>query len=300
MKKTLFITLLLTIFLLTSVSAFVSSSPNNLYIDVNRIYPLVLVPLDNNVWDIDLWVYDGNWSSFNFTWSGSQYELSVLFTQTGDYLYVINSTEVIGDIVGYFYVREPFNVTFRFYKDKSSTIFSSNKYVNNLAYLTAEFTGTKTLFQNNYNANLEPFIARISDDRFLKSVWHSKYNNGEATLKLYETGEYAVRLIDGDITFSGIYSVPNITKNYGVNVYVGKYIFTNTTSYSLLLTEKDLNPFKWLFNWIFVILVGSAFIISIFLFFVIPDKPLLSIIFGVGFISMLTLLRIIVYIWGIG
>jgi hypothetical protein len=301
MKQTLLI-LLLAIFLIGSVSAFVTTDNNNLYIDLNRTYPLVLIPLDENVWNITLWVYEeSNWSDFNFTWTGSQYELSLLFTEVGDYPFVVNSTEVIGEIAGIFFVREPYNVTFKFYKDKASTIFSSNEYINNFAYLTAELTGEKNLFKNNYDPYLEPFIVQISDDRFLKPVFHSQYTNGKATLKLYEQREYAIRLIDGEISFSGIYSVPNITKSYGTNVYVGKYTFTNSTSnsYNLILTEKDLTPFKWLFNIVYIILIIGIFVTSIFLFFIVPEKPALSVIFGLGFIGSLTLIRIILWIyWG--
>jgi len=295
--KNQLLTFAMALLLLGSISAFVTTSSNNLYIDLNRTYPLVLVPLDNNVWNITLNIYDGNttWDAYNFSWTGSQYQLSILFNQTGDYPYVINSTEVNGSIIGNFFVREPYNVTFRFFKDKSSTIFSSNKYINNLAYLTAELVGNPLLFQNHYDPYLEPFVAQISDDRFLKPVWHSQYTNGEGTIKLYERGDYAVRLIDGEITFAGLYSVPNITRSYGTNVYVGKYTFTNSSSYSLLLTEKDLHPFRWLFNWGYLILVGAVAIISIFLFFVMPDRPSFAIIFGIGFISMLTLIRVVLW-----
>lgn len=300
--KNQLLTLIMVIFLLGSIgiiSSFVSTSSNDLYIDVNRTYPLVLLPLDDNVWNITLNVYEGggNWTSLNFTWDGTQYNLPILFNQIGDYPYVINSTEVTGNITGNFFVRNSFNVTFRFYKDKSSTIFSSNKYINNMAYLTAEFTGEKMAFQNHYDPYLEPFIAQISSSRYLKPMFHTRYVNGEATLKLYEGGEYAIRLMDGEINFPTLYSVPNITKSYGTNVYIGKYTFTNSTSQSLLFTEKDLHPFRWLFNWLYIILVVGVLIVSIFLFFLIPETPSFSVLFGVGFISMLTLARIVLWIW---
>jgi len=300
MKKQITLTIFAVVFaflLIGNISAFVTSSPNNLFIDLNKSYALTLLPLDNNVWNITLWIYGGNWSSFNFSWTGSQYALSILFNEAGDYPFVINSTEVTGDIKGLFYVREPFYVTFNFYKDKASTLFSSNKYVNNMAYLTAELTGDRTFFTNNYDTALEPFIAQISDSRYLKPMWHSQYINGQATLKVYEKGEYAVRLIDGIIRFDGLYSIPNITRSYGTNVYIGKYDFKNSTSYSLLLTEKDLSPYSWLFNWVFIILLVGALVVSIFLFFVIPEKPSLSIIFGLGFISMLCLIRAGLWLW---
>jgi hypothetical protein len=294
MIKKIFLMICATLFLLEMISAIAVSS-DSIYLEKNVTYPLVLTPLDSNIWNISLWIYDGNWSSLNFTWNGSQYELSILFNNVGDFPFVINSTEVSGEITGTFLVREVYNVTFRFYKEKSSTLFSSNRYVNEMSYVTAELTGVKTLFNNNYDTNLEPFVARISDARFQKPVWHSKYSGGEAVLRLYETGNYAVRLIDGEITFDGEYAVPNITKSYGVNVYVGKYNFNQTASYDIYLSSKDLNPYGWLFNISFVILVLSFIVISIFLFFIIPDKPFVSFVFGVGGIIMLIVARVVIW-----
>jgi hypothetical protein len=286
------------IFLIASASAITLPSPNDIYLGVNKTYPIILTPLDNNIWNIDLWILvNGSWNTFNFNWTGSAYRLYLLFNDIGDYPFVINSTQVSGQIAGNFLVREDYSVIFRFYKDKEATIFSSNKYINEMSFVTAELTGDKTFFTNNYDTSLEPFIAQLSDSRYKKPVWFAKYSNGVATLNLFEKGEYAIRLIDGDILFTGEYSVPNVTKSYGTNVYIGKYTFTNSTSYSLLLTDKDLNPFRWLANWIYIILIGIAFIGSVFLFFVIPDRPSLSFMFGIGFISMLTLGRLVIWIW---
>jgi len=297
MKKLMM--LLLCIFsLIASVSAITLPSQSDIYLGVNKTYPIILIPLDNNVWNIDLWVLvNGTWNSFVFNWSGSEYRLYILFNEIGNYPFVINSTQVTGEIRGNFLVRNVYNVTFRFYKDKASTIFSSNRYINEMSFVTAELTGDKTFFSNNYDTSLEPFVAQLSDSRYQKPVWFAKYSNGVATLNLYEKGEYAIRLIDGDIRFVGEYSVPNITRSYGTNVYIGKYTFTNSSTHDILLTAKDLNPYRWLFNWIFIILVGGAIVVSMFLFFVIPDKPSLSVIFGSGFIFMITLLRVIIFIW---
>lgn len=303
MKKLIVLPMLLIGILLcvTIVSAITLPSTNDVYLGVNKTYPIVLVPLDNNVWNMDLWVSANNtWSIFNFTWTGSVYNLSLIFTELGNYPFVVNSTNVSGSITGNFLVRNEYNVTFRFFKDKSSTLFSSNKYTNEMAFVTAELVGINAFAQNHYDPYLEPFLSQIKDTRYQKPVWYGEYVNGVATLHLYEQGEYAIRIMDGVIRFNGEYSVPNITKSYGTNVFVGTYDLTNSTSYNVLLTEKDLRPFKWLFNWIFIIGIVIAIVVSIFLFFVIPDKPLLSIIFGVGFISMLILLRIGLFFWGVG
>lgn len=279
----------------------VSSYP---YVDFNINYPMKYFVFSNNISSyvgnvkIDILDLASNISTFNFNWNyvTSSYDLTLLFTQVGDYSFTIyfSSCLNINNQTGTFKVREPFYVTFDgFISRDNSTFFHSNKYINNFAYVTAEFP------QKYYNNNLEPFIAPISDNRFRQSAWYSPYINGEATLKLYEKGEYAIRLIDGEITFAGEYSVPNITKSYGTNVYLGKFTLTNSSTYNLLFTDKDLHPYRWLFNWGCVILIGVIIIVSVFLFFVIPDKPSLSVIFGVGGTFMLTLLRVIIWvIWG--
>jgi len=279
------------------VSAVTLPNPYSVYLEVNKTYPLILIPLDENVWNITLNVYDGNWTTLNFTWTGSQYELNILFNTIGDYPFVINSTEVEGDITGTFLVREVFDVTFRFYRDKRSYVFFSNKYINEMSYVTAELTGERTMFQNNYDDTLEPFFAPLLDDRFRKPVWYAKYNNGEATLRLYEKGEYAIRLIDGEIEFTNEYSVPNITESYGINAYIGKYNLNNSTSYDILLETKDLHPYRWLFNWLLIIGVIGAVAGAIALFFVVPELPMLSFAFGIGFSVLFVILRIVIFVW---
>jgi hypothetical protein len=295
--RNLILSLFLMLFLVSTASAITLSS-NDVYLSANKTYPILLIPNDNNVWDMKLWISEGgNWTSFDFAWTGSYYNMSLIFTELGDYPFVVNSTNVTGSITGNFLVRTEYNVTFRFYKDKEATIFSSNKYINEMAYVTAELVGTNKFAINNYDPYLETFLPQNKNPIYQKPVWYARYSNGVATLRLYEQGEYAIRIIDGEISFEGEYSIPNITDSYGTNIYVGKYILTNSTSHTALLTEKDLNPWKFLFNWLFIIGIGLVVIISIFLFFVIPEKPFLSFTFGVGFISMLILLRIGLWFW---
>lgn len=298
MNKKLFFMMMMAIFLFGNVYAITLYNPSNIYVEVNKSYPLVLVRDDPNVYNITLWVEENlTWYPFNFTWTGTTYNLSIAFTNEGNYPFVVNSTEVAGEITGTFIARVPFNVTFKFFKDKASTIFSSNKYINNYAYLTAESTGTKTMYSNNYDPNLELFFGRLTPASQLKPVFHAPLINGEATLSVFEEGEYALRLIDGEVNFVSVYSVPNVTKSYGLNTYVGKFELQNASTYNILLSDKDLHPYRWLFNWIYIILVALCIIGSVFLFFILPEFPLLSLGFGIGFTAMLTLARVIIFLW---
>lgn len=270
-------------------------------VSVSETITLIVNPLFNNV-QFNLTFDDGlgNFSSFILN-KDNNFSITLNFSEIGDYYYTLNSSNICYGIeTGMIYVREPFYITIKGFTSKeNSTFFHSNKYTNNFAYATAEFTGTKTLFTNNYDTSLEPFVAPISDLRFKKPVWYAGYSNGEATIKLYEQGEYALRLIDGQITFDGTYAIPNVTESYGTNIYLGKYYLTNSTSYSFLFTEKDLHPYRWLLNYVFIILIVGTIIVSIFMFFVIPESPMLSVVLAIGGTITLTLLRIIIWVmWG--
>jgi hypothetical protein len=189
-------------------------------------------------------------------------------------------------------------VTFRFYKDKASTIFSSNKYINEMSYVTAELVGQKTFFNNAYDPYLEPFIAKITDVSRLKPVWYGEYTNGVATLKLYETGNHAIRLIDGEIFFPSEYSVPNITDSYGINIYAGIFNLNGTSnSYGIYLSSKDINPYNWLFSWILIIAICFSIFLSLFLLFMIPDYPFISLFIGIGLPIVLLIVRVVLFIF---
>jgi hypothetical protein len=300
MKK-LFLILFGCILLMQLITATELYSPSDIYLDVNTTYPLVLVPLDENVYNMSLNVNDGgNWTILNFTWTGEEYELFLLFSGVGDFPFVVNSTEVEGNLTGVFKVRNAFDVTFRFFKAKQSFPFFSNKYTNDYAYVTAELTGEKTFFTNAYDPLLEPFIAplTIKDNRLQKNVWYSPYRNGVATLTLYEDEEYAIRLIDGEVTFYGEYSVANITDSYGINAYIGKYTFDGIDQeYNVYLSSRDLRPYRWLLNMILVIGLIVVFVVSVGLFFVVPEFPLTSFLFGIGFSFLLILTRIFLFFW---
>ena len=297
--KKILLALIFGIFFLNLISSAVVSSvsTDKLYVDRNISYPVVLLPLDNNVWDIYLYT---NGSAYQFNWTGTQYQLYLLFTEVGDYPFRINSTNVSGEINGTFLVRNPYYITFRLYKDKTSIIpFVSNKYINNFAYITAETIDAKTFATNNYNPTLEKYIYPLIDSRFKKPVFYGQYIDGKAMVKLYDAGNYAFRLIDGQITFPYSYSVPNITKSYGANIYIGKYAFNGSNQeYSVYVSSSDIHPYRSLANWVFIIFVIGVVVVSIFLFFMLPQYPSFPILFGIGFIIMAIFLRVILFIWG--
>jgi hypothetical protein len=273
------------------------------YVDANVSYPIKVYIYADDVWAyvnnlmINITV-NGTTTAYNFSWDNvnKNYYTSFIFSE-GDYPFVIyspNSSINLEAITGIFLVRNPYYVTFCGFKQKSDD--TSSVYENDWAYLIAEFTSSKQF----YNDNLEQFITPLGfATTFTTPVFHTLYEDGCGTFKLYERNEeYVVRLFDGQATFSSTFSSPNITDTYGTNIYFGKYVFNGSdASYNVLFSEKDIHPYRFLANWIFIILIGLAVIVSVFLLFVIPDKPSLSVVFGLGFIGMLTLLRIVLFIW---
>lgn len=276
--------------------------PTYPYVDVNVSYPIELTLFYNgankNLTELGLGVFkmNVNDSLFDFTWddSSESYLLTLSFLAEGDYPFVIytSPSSQIENITGTFLVREPFYIVFCAYEQDSG-----DSYINNYAYLTAEFTSSKRY----YDSNLEQFITPLGFKTTFKTpIFHTIYRNGCGTLKLYEPTEYAIRLFDGEVTFLTTFSPPNITETYGTNIYIGKYTFSGTDySYRILLSDKDINPYFWLFNWLFIILICACVVIAVFLFFVIPQVPMLSLIMGVGGTVMLIILRIVAW-WYIG
>lgn len=289
------ILLLLFIATISLVSSLPALPSNDVYVDVNTSFPLILIPLDNNIWDIQLHT---NGSSYNFTWTGTQYQLTLTFMAIGDYPFVINSTNVSGEITGTFLVRQPFYVTFRVYNQKASVIpFVSNKYINNFAYVTAEFINGNSPF-NSYNPTLEKYFAPLNSvpDKYKKPVFWGQYNNGVAYVKLYNADTYAFRLIDGQISFPYSYSVPNITKSYGTNIYLGKFTMNGTNQeFNVYVSPSDIKPFRSLLNWITIGIVALVIIVGVFLLFVMPQYPSFVLITSIIIIGGTILLRIIVW-----
>lgn len=271
--------------------------PTYPYADLNTNYPLQYFAYADDILSyignvsIDITQPDENISTFNFIWNDGTngYDLTLLFTEIGDYSFTIYSTCPYTDnVTGIFLVRQPFNITFCAFEEKDLT-----PYINDFAYLVAEFTSSKRY----YDTNLEQFITPLGFATTYKTpVFHTFYRDGCGTLKLYEDEEYAVRLFDGVATYQTTFSAPNISKTYGTNIYFGKYTLNSASEdINILLSSKDIHQYRWLANWIFIIAVVFCIIVSVGLFFVIPQMPSLSIIFGVGFITMLILARIMLW-----
>jgi hypothetical protein len=282
------------------------------YVDLNASYPMNIYLYQNNIsknltdFFINLTSPDLNSSVYNFTWSdiNERYENSFIFTELGNYpfnIYARYPYDKISNITGTLKVRDTFNVTFSFITSiQNSSIWNvlwSNKYINDYAYVTAEIDPNP----NQYSNAVEPFFAQIPKGlttRIQVPVWYAPYRNGIATLKLYDGGDYIIRLIDGEIIFSGEYSVPNVTKSYGTNAYIGQYALNQTSSYEVLLTTKTLHPYTWLLNLLLVLLIIGSIIVSVFMLFMIPSHPAIALSFGIVLPISLVVLRLILYfIW---
>jgi hypothetical protein len=295
------ITLFLLLFaLLPFATAFPVLNPSSLYVDLNETYTFSLAS-DNETLDINLYT---NGSSFDINWSGSQYEVSLIFDTAGNYPFVVNSTDISGQTTGTFIVREPYYAIFELYTEEppSWCIWCSDFYTNDYGYVTAEFSDRPTNSPfNHYDPTLEKYVYPISSDQFHKPVFYGEVGNceGGTCVKLWEEGNYAFRLIDGVIVFPSDYSYPNVTKSYGTNAYLGKYPMNSSGRiFELLLEDSDLHPYRSLANWIYIILLIVALIGSIFIFFIAPDYPSIALTFGLGGSAILTILRIALWVGG--
>jgi len=272
------------------------------YVDVNSDYLLKVKVFDNSTELTDEYVTIGIRERDNsithgelfYNISSGYYETTLVFNETGDYYFYIEAdslTAGYANMSGTFLVRQPYYLTFKAYTDKNNA-----SYINNFAYLTAEVTGQSQFMSNNYNSILEKFISPVAQKE--KAVFHSPYTNGEAFIKLWENTTYVLRLRDGMIYFPSVYSVPNVTKNYGTNVYLGQYTFSGTNeTVNAYFSDSDLHPYFWLFNLIMVIGIGMSIVLAVFLFFMIPEFPYLAIGIGIGFPVMILIFRVVLWFW---
>jgi hypothetical protein len=277
--------------------------PNYPYIDLNTSYPIAVSLLTDNISNpftdigIKLQNSSGSIFIFNLTWDiGDQlYKTNLTFLEEGYYPFTIfpYTPCKTANITGTFRVFEPYYITLRLFelKDKANT---TAVYRNDFSYAIAYFKNQQT------DTNMENFIVPLSFKLlFNQSTFHSPYISGTTTLKLYEPRNYILRLIDGNINFpNGEYSVPNISKGYGVNIYLGDYTFNGTNaSYDVYLREREIRPYSWIANWILVLGILFCIIGATFIFFTMPDKPSSALTLGLGGTAMLTLLRIVIWIW---
>ena len=281
------------------------------YVDFNTTYPMELIFTQNNItvnltdFRLNLTDPSGNTSQFDFVLdiSTQTYKLNLLFVEEGDFpfrIFALSPYDNIPEITGTLIVRKPYFITFRVFEEKNSRFFGRSNigaYKNKFAVLIAELGRTKKI---RFDPILEHYITPLFfTKQFNTSVFSAPYDNGEAELKLWETGKYGFRLLDArDITFDGVFVVPNVTDTYGLNAFVGEFTFNGTNqTVEVFFDEKDTNQYRWLFNLIFVITLVLIIATSIFLFFVIPSVPQLSIIFGLGFTTMLILFRVFIFLW---
>ena len=269
------------------------------YIDINTTLQIKLTPFTVSSSHIKIFLMNAENNSenstFNMTFNGIDgYILNLLFSETSNYSFVVYGDGICptlaNNITGTFLVREPFFVNVQLFEDNPSY----SAIVDNRAYITAEFDTSRKI-----DPILENFIHPLIYNGFYAKSFHSPYQGGEATIKLYEPNvKYAYRYINGVVDFEGQYSIANITRSYGENVYLGSIVSNGTNAtLQFVLNEKDLHAYRWLFNWGLIFGIIICIVGAVFLFFVIPEKPALSLIFGVGGIAMLTLLRLVVWIW---
>lgn len=282
--------------ILNNATLIVSSYP---YVDFNSTYNIQLSVPTNNLSTIDLYLteLDDNISVFNMAFVDGKYQLNLLFNQEGDYPFSINGTNpcssLTGHLSGILKIRKPFYLNICGYKTKDGT-----KYENDFAYMSAEITNAKTYYDN----TMEQFITPLFFSQSFKTpVFHAPYTDGCSSLKLYENNtEYALRLFDGLLSFQTTYSPPNISKSYGTNIYLGKFYLNGTNStINAFFSDKDIRPYSWLANWILVILIIGVIIISVFLFFAIPDKPSIALILATIIILGSLVTRAVIWLyWG--
>lgn len=252
------------------------------YVDLNTSYNLILSSPVNSGYPISIYITNlsGSVLPFNFSYVSGHYEIDLSFSTIGDYNFVINSSDscISGSLSGTFLVRNPFYITVNGFKDKNN-----DSYINNFAYMIAQISG------NSINPTLEQFTPVLNSN-----VFHAQYSNGQAILKIYEPNKYyLLRLVDGQITFPNTYSIPNVSKSYGINAYLGRYYFNGSDeTLNIYLTEKDLHPYSWLLNWGFIIFLISCAIITMIMFFIIPDRPWVAMSFGFGTIGLSIMIRV--------
>lgn len=236
---------------------------------------------------------------FNWTWVNAtlSYTITLQFTTEGDYPFVIWSDYPYGvmqNITGTLKVRCPFSVNVRVFQINPKN--QSNPYINNFAYITAEFPDN---FGIPY-VNANEFYARPIGFKqlFMLQVFHSQYSSGLATLKLWERDrEYAFRLIDGQINFyEGVYSKINMTKSYGTNIYLGTIKLNGTSEdIYIFLKDNEIYPYRTLINWLWAIFTFIAIIGAIILLFI-PPYTFVAFPMGIGAVVLFSLARLMIWI----
>jgi hypothetical protein len=277
-----------------NLSADVSSYP---YINVNESYEIALISPTHVDSSITIYITNssGQTNPFNFSFISGRYRIYLLFDSEGDYPFVINGTnpcfDFEGSLSGTFKVRTAYYITIKAYEMKTKT--TASLYKNDFAYLIAEYP------RGFIDTTYERFVTPLNYGNpfgYQPNVFYASYNDGEAVIKLYERDKkYLLRLVDGQILFDNTYSPINVTKSYGTNIYLGEFYFDGTNhTYSVYLDDSDINQYRFLVNWAFVIMLGLVALVSVTLFFMIPQFPA-GFYFGIGLSAMLVIIRVVIW-----
>jgi hypothetical protein len=258
------------------------------YVDFNVSYPIQVKVFKNGTELTDAIVFMAITDPYNVTTPlylvynpvSEFYEASVIFSKVGNYPFFIEAnslSEGYTNATGTFLVRKPYYINVKLFTNNGA-----DDYINDYGYVTLEFLGTQKI-----DPYLENYIHPFADSRFIQPAFHSSYIDGEAQLKLWDKSNYAFRFFDGQVTFNGVYSQPNITKPYGTNIYLGNYYLNGTNStYQFVLMDRELHPYRHLANWTFFIVLILTIFVGIALFFLFPQQPFIALIFtillGVG------------------
>jgi hypothetical protein len=270
------------------------------YVDVNQSYPLSVKLLSNSTYltatsvflNLDSSVGGHQVISLVLNSSTSSFDVVLNFTQEGDFMFNINQSnwKFIGqDFNGTFKVRKPYYLTVQGFKDNNNT-----KYTNSFAYVTVQplsFTPDSI-----YSSYVQPIAYKYTAT---SSVFHGKYVNGESTIKLWEKNQtYALRLIDGQISFADYYSPIIITKSYGINTFLGGLYLNGTDqTYQFLLTDKDLHPYRWLVNILTILAVILVVIGCLALVFVMPQYPIVSVTIMIISLIAIAVVRVVIWLY---
>lgn len=270
--------------------------PTYPYLEVNKTIQVRLLTFSSGSSKINMHIEDlTTYQNFtvNFTYDGvSAYVLNLFFNNESNYAFTIYGDgvcpTVAKNLTGVFLVREPYYVHIQLFQNPPDY----NAIIDNRAYITAEFDDGKI------DPVVENFIHPLIFGVYYEKAFYAPYSNGEATIKLYEPDrKYAYRYINGQITFDGEYSQPNITRSYGENVYLGSTVMNGTnSSIQYVLQEKELHSYRWLANWVVIFGILVIFIGAIALFLTFPDKPQIALVFGFIFSLILIGGRVIIWI----
>ena len=265
------------------------------YVDFNVSYPLQVKLFKNDTELSDATVFmeitdpNGSITSLYLIYNpiSEFYENTVVFTKVGNYPFFIEANSLSSGYInttGTFLVRKPYYVNVQLYD--ADTL---DNIVNDFGYVLAQPIDPKKT-----NGVLESFMYPITWNK--EATFHAPYLSGEAQLKLWERETYAMRFLTGDISFSGTYAPPNISRSYGINTYLGNYAGNGTNvTLQYVVGERELHQYRWLANWLLIIGLILVLFVAGVLFFTFPQYPFMSFVFGILFTVIVIAIRLLVW-----